>query len=141
MESMSARFMTNFIVLLLGAGVVVTVFAFSPTTLDWAAGRRRGVDRAGAVQLRARHQGVYQRTADVAICAVGAWAIVAARVMSYHGPWLVFGAGAALAALGAIGLVVREARLPAACRSGRPGSALTSSPGSSSLQRDARASR
>jgi hypothetical protein len=65
---MSARFTANFLVLLLGAGVVV-------------------------------------------ICAVGAWAIVAARVLTPGGRWLELSAGAGLAALGAIGLVVREARL------------------------------
>ena len=56
-------------------------------------------------------QGTYQRIADIAICGLGAWAIVAARVLTYHGRWLEFGAGAALATVGATGLVVREARL------------------------------
>ena len=109
---MSARFTANFLVLLLGAGLVVTTFAFSTTTAGWV-----GVGVGGAAALVALysfalpHQGAYQRTADVVICAVGAWAIVAARVLTPGGRWLEFSAGAGLAALGAIGLVVREARL------------------------------
>jgi hypothetical protein len=109
---MSARFTANFLVLLLGAGVVIATFAFSPTTADWV-----GVGAGGAAVLVALysfalpHQGAYQRTADVVICVVGAWAIVAGRVLTPGGRWLEFSAGAGLAALGAIGLVVREARV------------------------------
>jgi hypothetical protein len=109
---MSARFTANFLVLLFGAGLVVVTFAFSTTTAGWV-----GVGAGGGAVLVALysfalpHQGAYQRTADVVICAVGAWAIVAARVLPPGGRWLEFSAGAGLAALGAIGLVVREARL------------------------------
>ncbi len=109
---MSARFTVNFAVLLLGAGLVVTTFAFSATTVDWVA---VGVGGAAAIMALSSfalpHQGAYQRIADVVICAVGAWAIVAARVLTPDGRWLEFGAGAGLAAFGAIGLVVREASL------------------------------
>ena len=35
MEPMSARFTANFTVLLLGAGLLVALFAFSRTTVDW----------------------------------------------------------------------------------------------------------
>jgi hypothetical protein len=109
---MSARFIANFVVLLLGAGLVVTTFAFSATTVDWVA-----VGVGAAAVLMALYsfalpdQGAYQRIADVVICAVGVWAIVAARVLAPSGRWLEFSAGAALAALGAVGLLVREARL------------------------------
>ncbi len=109
---MSARFATNFIVLLVGAGVVVTGFAFSAGTLDWAAvGAGAVVVVAALANFAARHQGVYQRSADVAICALGAWLIVAARVLDDRSRWLELSAGLALAALGAIGLIVREVRL------------------------------
>jgi hypothetical protein len=64
----------------------------------------------------ATDQGVYQRIADVVICALGVWAIVAARVMNYQGRWLVFGAGVGLAVLGAIGLLVREHTLERGAR-------------------------
>jgi hypothetical protein len=109
---MSARFIVNFVVLLLGAGLVVTTFAFSATTVDWVA-----VGVGAAAVLMALYsfalpdQGAYQRVADVVICAVGIWAIVAARVLAPSGRWLEFSAGTALTALGAIGLLVREARL------------------------------
>jgi hypothetical protein len=110
---MSARFTANFAVLLLGAGLIVTTFAFSPAgTASWVCVGVGGTSILVALYSFAmRHQGVYQRIADVLICLLGAWAIVAARVMSYSGRWLEFGAGAGLAALGALGLVVREARL------------------------------
>ncbi len=109
---MSARFTVNFLVLLLGAGLVVATFAFSPTTAGWV-----GLGVGGAAALVALcsfalpHQGAYQRIADVVICTVGVWAIVAARVLTTDGRWLEFSAGAGLAALGAVGLIVREARL------------------------------
>jgi hypothetical protein len=57
------------------------------------------------------HQGAYQRSADVVIAIVGAWAIVAARVMTDGHRWLETGAGLGLSALGAIGLGVRETHL------------------------------
>jgi hypothetical protein len=118
--TVSARFTANFLVLLLGAGLVVATFAFSAPTAGWI-----GVGVGAAAVLIALysfalpHQGVYQRTADVVICAVGAWAIAAACVLTAGGRWLEFSAGAGLAALGAIGLVVREARLAAGLQVGQ----------------------
>lgn len=110
--SMSARFTTNFLILLLGAGLAMVTFAFSHVTAGWVA---LGVGSAGilvaAHNFALPHQGAYQRTADVVIAAVSAWAIVAAQVMSYGGRWLETAAGLGLSALGAIGLVVREAHL------------------------------
>jgi hypothetical protein len=117
----SARFTVNFLVLLLGAGLVVAAFAFSADTVDWV-----GLGVGAAAILIALwgfaqpHQGVYQRVADVVICIVGAWTIVAALVLTYSGRWLQFGAGAGLAALGAIGLIVREARLASGLQVARP---------------------
>lgn len=109
---MSARFTANFTVLLCGAGLVVGGFAFSLSTLDWL-----GVGVGGAaiavamISFALRHQGAYQRAADVVICAVGAWAVVAARVMADGHRWLEVAAGLGLAGLGGLGLVVREAQL------------------------------
>src|ERR1700709_804499 len=107
---MSARFIANFVVLLLGAGLLVTTFAFSATTVDWVA---VGVGAAAVVMalysFALPDQGASQRVADAVISAGGVWAIVAARVLAPSGRWLEFSAGAALAALGAVGLVVREA--------------------------------
>jgi hypothetical protein len=109
---MSARFAVNFVVLLIGAGLVVVAFAFSTTTLDWVGlGTGAVAIVAGLANFAMRDQGAFQRVADAVICTVGAWAIVGARVMSERGRWLEFSAAMALVALGAIGLVVREARL------------------------------
>lgn len=109
---MSARFVLNFLVLLLGAGVIVVVFAFSGETAGWTTvGAGATAIVLALTNFALAHQGSYQRVADVAICAVGAWAIVAARVLTASGRWLDFAAGAGLAALGAAGLVVREIQL------------------------------
>jgi hypothetical protein len=109
---MSARFTTNFVVLLVGAGLVTVIFAFSGETAGWVsvgAGATAAV--AALSNFALAHQGVYQRVADVVICGIGVWAIVAARVFTGNVRWLEFSAGAALAALGGLGLVVRELAL------------------------------
>jgi hypothetical protein len=109
---MSARFVTNFVGLLVGAGLVTVIFAFSGDTAGWVSVGAGGVAIVVALaNFALPHQGVYQRCADAVMTAVGAWAIVAARVLTANPRWLEFGAGAALAALGAIGLVVRELEL------------------------------
>ena len=139
---MSARFTVNFAVLLLGAGLVVMTFAFSPETAGWI-----GLGVGAAATLLAlysfalSHQGAYQRLADVVICSVGAWTIVAARVMSYRGRWLEFAAGVALAVLGAIGLVVREVSLGQGLQVGQARIGPDQFARLSALQRDAGARR
>jgi hypothetical protein len=109
---MSARFVTNFVGLLAGAGLVTVVFAFPGETAGWVSVGAGSVAIVVALaNFAVAHQGAYQRCADPIIAAVGAWAIVAARVLTGNARWLEFGAGAALAALGALGLVVRELEL------------------------------
>jgi hypothetical protein len=139
---MSARFTVNFAVLLVGAGLIVTLFAFSVATADWVG---TGAGAAAIVlalySFAQPHQGAYQRAADVVICAVGAWAIVAARVLSPGGRWLEFGAGAGLAALGAVGLVVREMRLAKDLQVGQSRIGPDQLRRISRLQRDAEAAR
>ena len=109
---MSARFTTNFLTLLLGAGLVIATFAFSHAAAGWVA---LSVGAAGVLlaahNFALPHQGAYQRIADVVIAVVSAWAIVAAQVMTYDRRWLETGAGLGLSALGAVGLVVRETHL------------------------------
>ena len=139
---MSARFTANFITLIAGAGLLIAVFAFPRATSDWIA---LGVGASAIVMalysFAAADQGVYQRIADVAICALGIWAIVAARVMADRGIWLVFGAGAGLAALGAVGLVVREIGLGGGLQVGESRIGPDQFARISALQRDAEARR
>jgi hypothetical protein len=117
---MSARFVANFVILILGAGLAVALFAFSRTTAHWLA---LGVGASAAVMalysFASVNQGIYQRIADVVICALGAWAIVAAVVMNDRSVWLMFGAAGGLAILGAIGLIVRELELARGLQVGR----------------------
>lgn len=135
---MSARFTTNFVALLAGAGLVTVVFALSIETAGWVS------VGAGAVAIVAAlwncalpHQGIYQRCADAVMCVVGAWAIVSARVLIGNARWLEFSAGAALAALGAIGLVVRELGLNRGLQVGESRIRVDQLAALSALQRDA----
>jgi hypothetical protein len=106
---MSARFATNFAVLLLGAAILVLLFAFGRSLTGWVAlGAGAAAIAMALYSFAMPEQGVYQRVADPVIVVVGTWAIVAARVMDDRSIWLVFSAGAGLLALGALGLVVRE---------------------------------
>lgn len=109
---MSARFVTNFTVTLLGAGLLVLLFALGRPVADWiSVGAGAATIVMALYSFASTDQGVYQRIADVVLCALGAWAIVAARVMNDPGIWLMFGAGAGLLGTGALGLVVREIAL------------------------------
>ena len=106
---MLARFTANFVILITGSGLLVALFAFSFGPAHWIV---LGVGVMAVVMalmsFAAADQGVYQRIADVVICALGAWGVVAAVVMNDRSIWLAFGAGAGLAVLGAVGLLVRE---------------------------------
>ena len=97
--------------MLLGAALLVFLYALGGSVANWlAVGAGATAVVMALYSFASVGQGVYQRIADVAICAVGAWAIVAARVLG-GGHALLLGAGAALLGLGALGLVVREVDL------------------------------
>jgi hypothetical protein len=135
---MSARFATNFVVLLVGAGLVTVIFAFSGETAGWVSvGAGATAIVAALSNFALAHQGIYQRFADVAIVAVGAWAIVAARVLTGSPRWLEFGAGMALTVLGAVGLVVRELALNRGLQVGEARIRADQLAHLSALQRDA----
>jgi hypothetical protein len=109
---MSARFITNFSVLLLGAATLIFLYALGRPDADWIAlGAGAGAIVLALYSFACVEQGVYQRIADVCIALVGVWAIVAARVMNYPGDWMIFGAGIALLGFGAVGLIARELTL------------------------------
>src|SRR5579875_472197 len=99
---MSARFATNYLVMLLGTALVILLFALGRPVADWVA-----VGAGAAAIVMALYsfampaQGVAQRLADPAIAAVGTWAIVAARVMNDPSIWLVLFLGLS-SALGAM---------------------------------------
>lgn len=77
---MSARFTTNLVILLLGAGLVVVTFAFAHGTAGWVAlGVGSAAVLAAAHNFALPDQGAYQRTADITIAVLGAWTIVAAQ--------------------------------------------------------------
>jgi hypothetical protein len=138
----SARFTCNFVVLLVGAGLVVALFAFAMPTADWIALGAGSVAVVMALySFAATDQGIYQRIADVLICVLGIWAIVAARVMNYQGRWLVFGAGVGLAVLGAVGLLVRERTLSRGLQVGRTRIGVDEFGRLGALQRDAEPGR
>ena len=137
---MSARFVTNFLSLLIGAAILIAVYAFARDVSDWVAvGGGAAAILLAAYSFASVDQGIYQRIADLFIALVGTWAIVAARVMSYEGRWLIFGAGLGLAVLGAIGLLVRELRLGRGLQVGASRIGPDQFATLSALQRDARA--
>ena len=109
---MTARFITNFSALLLGAATLIFLYALGRPGADWIAlGAGAGAVVLALYSFASAEQGVYQRIADVIIATAGVWAIVAARVMNYQGDWMIFGAGIALLGLGALGLIARELAL------------------------------
>jgi hypothetical protein len=139
---MSARFVTNFVGLLVGAGLVTVIFAFPGDTASWVSVGAGGVAIVVALaNFALPHQGAYQRCADAIMAAVGAWAIVAARVLTGNPRWLEFGAGVALAVLGAIGLVVRELELNRGLQVGDARIGTDQLAELSALQRDAGVAR
>lgn len=94
--------------MLLGAALLVFLYALGRPAADWiAVGAGATAIVMALYSFASVGQGVYQRLADVAICAVGAWGIVAARVLG-GGNGLLLSVGAALLGLGGLGLVVRE---------------------------------
>lgn len=139
---MSARFTINFVSLLLGAGLVVAAFAFSLDTLAWVSvGAGATAIVAALTNFALRHQGVYQRIADILIVLLGTWAIVAALVLTDRTRWTEFAAGAALAGLGALGLLVREISLARGLQVGAERIRTDQFADLSALQRDAEARR
>jgi hypothetical protein len=109
---LSARFVVNYVILLLGAAVLVFLYAFGRPVVSWVAlGAGAAAIVCALVSFASVQQGVFQRIADLFIALVGTWSIVAARVLNGTGTWYLFGAGAGLLGLGAIGLIVREIEL------------------------------
>lgn len=107
---MTARFVSNLLVLVIGAVLAPARFMFDPHAVRWitfGAGAAVTVIIAAAFLVRGR--GPMQRTLDVAVALIGIWTAVSALVL---GPatvgWLALGEGGALAVLAVIGLVAHE---------------------------------
>jgi hypothetical protein len=137
---MSVRFSVNFSVLILGAALAVFAVGLPVSAAGWIG---VGVGATSIVlalgSFAAADQGAAQRIADLAIVTLGAWAIVAARVMAHPGRWLEFSAATGLVALGAFGLVVREIELGRGLRVGDSRIGPDQFAHISSIQRNAKA--
>jgi hypothetical protein len=110
---MTARFVTNLLVLVCGAFLAAASFAFSARALGWVGlGMGCAVVLVVLIGFAIRGRGIAQRCIDALQFATGAFTVVAARV--FHGAtlhWLTLAEGATLAALAVIGLVIHEVYL------------------------------
>jgi len=109
--TMSTRFISNMLLALAGGLVIVATQAFSPPVVAWVA---FGVTGVGVLVLMAATalapaRGHIQRTLDAVAAVLAAWTIVETLVFSgMVMVWLTFGAAAAIAAIGAAGLIAHE---------------------------------
>ena len=112
-----SRFSAALAVAIMGAVLAVGAFTLPPVSERWLA---LGVGAAGLITLAGafavRGRGTAQRLLDGPLALVCAWAIVNARVIESSGAgssahavkWFGFAAGAAIAALGLLGLLLHE---------------------------------
>jgi hypothetical protein len=117
--AVTVRFLSNLIVLLLGAFLAAATFAFAGSTLAWLG---LGVSATVLVLLLvafALHgRGGTQRALDIAQMVAAAWTVVGSRTFTdptRH--WLLFGFAAFATAAGTAGLAIHEARAERALRS------------------------
>lgn len=107
---MSSRFITNLLLVLAGALVVVVSQAFGASTTGWIVfGVALGIlGVAGAVQLD-RGRGVPQRALDGLAGVLGIWTVIASVVFGGGTlTWLSFAEGLGFVALAVAGLVAHE---------------------------------
>lgn len=110
MRSLAARFASNALALVAGALIVIGVFAFGPTAYAWIT---FGLATLAVVAVLAAfampQRGALPRVIDVLLVLAGSWTILASRVFAGSANrWLDFAGGVAIAALGAVGLIVHE---------------------------------
>jgi len=112
-----ARFNSVLVVCATGAVTLVGAFTFPPRADRWLAfGMGCCVLLAVLAGFLVRGRGVAQRALDLPLALIGAWSIVCSRVIEHAGAgssasaikWLTFGSGAAICALGTIGLLIHE---------------------------------
>lgn len=108
---MSTRYISNILIGIAAAFVLVATQAFAPSTVGWIAFAVTGVGVLvlTAVTVLASGRGLVQRTLDGVIAALAVWTIVESLVFSGSlMVWLSFGAAAAIAALAVAGLTAHE---------------------------------
>lgn len=108
---MSSRYISNMLIAIAAAFVLVAAQAFAPSTVGWIAFAVTGVGVLvlTAVTVLASGRGVIQRTLDGVVAALAVWTIVESLIFSGSlMVWLSFGAAAAIAALAVAGLTAHE---------------------------------
>lgn len=108
---MSSRYISNMLIAIAAAFVLVATQAFAPSTVGWIAFAVTGVGVLvlTAVTVLASGRGVIQRTLDGVVAALAVWTIVESLIFSGSlMVWLSFGAAAAIAALAVAGLTAHE---------------------------------
>lgn len=106
---MNSRYLSNVVLFLAGAFLVVTSQAFGISVFEWLmlGTGVLAVLLSGAIVLRGR--GLPQRSIDAIIGILGAWTIVASLVFTGAAmTWLGFASGAAFVALALVGLTLHE---------------------------------
>lgn len=108
---MTARFASNLLILVVGAFLAAVRFVFDAAAVRWIAfGAGAGALIIVAAAFLAYGRGPLQRSVDVVMALIGAWAAVSA--LTFAAPvigWLSVGEGGALASLAAVGLIAHEA--------------------------------
>jgi hypothetical protein len=108
---MTSRFLSNLIATLGGGLLVIASLTFGPGALEWLAlALSATVLCATLIAFAFRGRGATQRKIDVTVATVSSWTILAACAFAGASlKWLSFAGGAALCALGVLGLIVHEA--------------------------------
>lgn len=120
MSFASARFVSTLLTAVVGAVVGVGAFTFTTPTERWVAfGGGCVATVVIALAFLVPRRGVVQRALDLPGVLTGAWLLVSSRAIESSGAgstahavrWLNAAAGAALGAIGIIGLLLHEAGL------------------------------
>lgn len=111
MPAHTSRFAAHLAALVAGALAVIFALTFRPDVSAWVVlGLAAAVVIAALAAFAVADQGPGARCVEVLLALVGAWTVLASRVFSDPSvtKWLCFAGGAAIWALGGLGLVVHE---------------------------------
>lgn len=108
---MNSRFLTNAVLTVVGAFIVVASMAWGTPTFMWLMFAAGIVAVGGSLAAVVPGRGLAQRSLDGAIAILGAWTIVASLVFSGATvTWLGFASGIGFVALALAGLTAHELR-------------------------------